>query len=254
MQTRDRKFEVRLARGEDDIRAAQSLRYEVFVDELGANGPTVDHATRREVDEFDAHCEHLLLIDRSLDVPRVVGVYRMMTAAHAARAGRFYSESEFDLTPLKADGRRFLELGRSCVHKQYRGGPSMYYLWNALAAYVLENDIEILMGVASFHGTDPGVIAQSLAFLNAFHLAPEDLRVRARVYQRMDLVPRNQIDTLAATREIPALIKAYLRLGGFVGDGAYIDREFNTIDVCLLMDTARMNEKSRDSYTRKARR
>ena len=254
MQTKDRRFEVRLASGAADIRAAQRLRYEVFVEELGADGPSVDHADRIETDDFDRYCEHLLLIDRNAAAPRVAGVYRMMTDTHAAQAGRFYSESEFDLTPLREDGRSLLELGRSCVHRDYRGGTSMYYLWNALAAYVLNNGIEILFGVASFHGTDPHAIAQPLSYLDAHHLAPEDLRVRSRVHQPMDLVPPAQVDRLQAMRDTPALIKAYLRLGGFVGDGAYVDHDFNTIDVCLVMDTVRMSARSRDIYTRKARR
>ncbi len=254
MQTTDRRFETRLAQNADDIRAAQKLRYQVFVEELGASGDTVDHTAREERDRFDDYCEHLLLIDKSAETPRVVGAYRMMTNDHADRAGGFYSASEFDLDPLLKDGRKLLELGRSCVHRDYRGGTSMYHLWNAMARYVLDNDVQIMFGTASFHGTDPAAIAQPLAYLHANHLAPPDLRVRAREYQRMDLVEPDQIDRVAAMADTPALIKAYLRLGGFVGDGAYIDHDFNTIDVCLLMDTTRMNAKSRESYTRKARR
>ena len=126
--------------------------------------------------------DHLLLIDPRRDAAAlddVVGVYRLLPSDRLARTGRFYSESEYDLTPLKATGRRLLELGRSCVHPDYRGGTAMFHLWNALADYVLERDIEVLFGVASFHGTDIAALAQPLSYLHHNHLAPPALRVRA---------------------------------------------------------------------------
>lgn len=251
------QFYVRLAETPADIFAAQQLRYRVFVAELGGHGPGIDHDAQIEADHFDPHCEHLLLIDRAKSTPTqnyVVGVYRMMMREHAQKAGGFYSASEYDLGALLDCGRPLLELGRSCVDPAYRGGTSMYLLWNALAKFVLDRKVEILFGVASFHGTDPHAIAQPLSFLHHNHLAPPELRVRAQGSGRqpMDLIAPEQIDKVAALRDTPALIKAYLRLGGCVGEGAFIDHDFNTIDVCLVMDTALMNAKSRESYTRKA--
>lgn len=250
------QFTLRLARDARDLRAAQRLRYEVFVSELGGGGPLVDHAARLECDAFDPVFDHLLLIDTRRDADAlddVIGVYRVMTCEAAARFGRFYSETEYDLSRLKASGRRLLELGRSCVHPDYRGGTAMFHLWNGLAEYVLEREIEVLFGVASFHGTDIEALRMPLANLHHTHLAPEELRVRARPdhFQAMDLVPANQIDRRAAIAGTPALIKAYLRLGGFVGEGAWVDHAFNTTDVCLLMDTGRMSAKHRGYYTRK---
>jgi putative hemolysin len=255
----DPHFAIRLAADPQDLAAAQRLRYAVFVEELGADGPMVDHARRLETDEFDPHFDHLVLIDTRRDaaaLDHVVGVYRLLPSDRAARLGRFYSEGEYDLAPLKATGRRLLELGRSCVHRDYRGGTAMFHLWNALADYVLERGIEILFGVASFHGTDPAPLAQPLSYLHHHHLAPPDLRVRVRPEgaQRMDLIPPAAIDRRAAMQATPALIKAYLRLGGHVGEGAWIDRAFNTTDVCLLMDTERMSARHRDFYVRKAGR
>ena len=248
---------LRLARDARDLRAAQRLRYEVFVAELGGDGPMVDHAARLEADEFDPAFDHLLLIDQRRDagaLEDVVGVYRLLTGEKAETVGRFYSEGEYDLAPLRASGRRLLELGRSCVHRDYRGGTAMFHLWNGLADYVLERGIEVLFGVASFHGTDVQALRQPLAYLHHCHLAPPDLRVTARPEHRqaMDLLPADQVDRRAAMAATPALIKAYLRLGGFVGDGAWIDHAFNTTDVCLLMDTGRMSEKHRQFYVRKA--
>lgn len=247
------KFQTRLARTEDELRAAQRVRYEVFVAELGSDGPGVDHANRLETDQFDAHFDHLLLIDENApsDVPLgVVGVYRLLRDDQAKQIGQFYSEAEYDLTPLRQSGRKLMELGRSCLLPSYRGGVAMMQMWNALGEYVLEHKIEILFGVASFHGTDPQAIAGPLSLLNARHLAPEDLRVTARSDNAvaMDLVPSEKLDARAAMLATPALIKAYLKLGGFVGQGAYIDHAFNTIDVCLVMDTARMNQRQKALY------
>lgn len=248
-----RDFELRLAADADDLRAAQRLRYSVFVEELGGDGPLVDHRERLERDPYDPHCDHLLLIDPSRPVDdRVVGVYRLLPGDRAAVAGGFYTEAEYDLEVLKRSGRRLLELGRSCLHPEYRGGTAMYHLWNGLAGYVADHGIEVLFGVASFHGTDVQAIAGPLSLLHHRHLAPPELRVRARAghYQPMNLVPEDALDRRAAMVATPALIKAYLRLGGFVGDGAFVDHAFNTIDVCLIMDTARMNERQSGIYAR----
>jgi L-ornithine Nalpha-acyltransferase len=254
----DPAYVLRLAAGPCDLSGAQRLRYRVFVEELGGTGPLVDHAARLERDEFDPLVDHLLLIDPGQDpatLDHVIGAYRLLPGDRVGQ-GRFYSEGEYDLAPLRASGRRLLELGRSCVHPDHRGGTAMFHLWNGLADYVLERGIEVLFGVASFHGTDPAPLAQSLAYLHHHHLAPAGLRVAARAGARlgMDLVPKADLDRRAAMAGTPALIKAYLRLGGFVGDGAWIDRAFNTTDVCLVMDTARMSEKHRAFYLRKQAR
>ncbi|MDO5706270.1 MAG: GNAT family N-acyltransferase [Paracoccus sp. (in: a-proteobacteria)] len=246
-------FDIRLATSERDLRAAQRLRYRVFVEELGGDGALVDHEARLERDEFDPVVDHLCLIDtrRSADdLDHVVGVYRLLPGSRAAAFGRFYCDTEYDLDPLRASGRTVLELGRSCVDPAYRGGSGMFLLWNALADYVLDHGIEILFGVASFHGTDATMLAPSLSWLHHHHLAPPDLRPRARPegFQPMDLIPADRIDRREAMLGMPALIKAYLRLGGLVGEGAFIDRDFNTTDVFLLMDTKAMSDKHRQFY------
>lgn len=246
-------FAIRIATSEVDRLGAERLRYRVFVEELGGDGPMVDHERRLERDEFDPVVDHLLLVDtrvppKSLD--HVVGAYRLLPGQRAAEFGKFYCDAEYDLTTLRASGRRLLELGRSCMHPDYRGGSGMYLLWNALADYVNELDIEVLFGVASFHGTDPQALAAPLSWLHHHHLAPPALRAVARPegYQRMDLIATDTLDRRAAMTQMPALIKAYLRLGGMVGEGAFVDRPFNTTDVFLLMDTAEMSSRHRDFY------
>lgn len=250
-------YTVRLASTPEDLTAAQHLRYQVFVEELGGDGPLVDHANRLERDAFDPLFDHLLLVDRRIDPAtrtHVIGAYRVLPSDRRAAVGRFYSETEFDLTPLLASGRRLLELGRSCVQADHRGGTSMFLLWNGLAEYVLDRGIEILFGAASFHGTDIATLAQPLSHLYHNHLAPPAMRVRALPphRQEMNLIPAAGLDRRAAMAATPALIKAYLRLGGFVGDGAWIDRAFNTTDVCLVMDTGQMSARHREFYIRKA--
>lgn len=249
-------FIVKLAQSEQELRAAQHLRYLVFVQELGGDGDMVDHAAQLERDQFDPFNDHLILVDKSRPqdaLNGVVGVYRLLQSDKAVEIGQFYSESEYDLSKLKASGRKLLELGRSCLHPEYRGGTAMFHIWQGLADYVAAHDIEILFGVASFHGIDLNELAGPLTLLHNRHLAPEDLRVRARPphARSMDILSADQLDNRKAMLAVPALIKAYLRLGGFVGEGAYLDIPFNTTDVCLVMDTERMNARQKNIYTKR---
>lgn len=241
-------FEIRLAATAADLTQVQRLRYDVFVAELGGDGPMVDHDARLERDDFDPACDHLMLVDQRSG--ELAAVYRLMRDDQAAAFGRFYTDAEYDLGPLRASGRRLLELGRSCARADYRGGPAMMVLWNALAAYVLERGIEVLFGTASFHGTDPATLAAPLGLLYHDHLAEPGLRPRSRVFQSMDLTPTEALDRRAALLALPPLIRAYLRLGGRVGDGAFVDRAFNTVDVCMILDTARMSLRHKDYYSR----
>lgn len=254
------EFEIMFASSEQDLRAVQALRYDVFVRELGADGPLVDHAAGLERDHFDPYSRHLMLLDRRREAEireQIVGVYRLLDSAGATQAGGFYSEHEFDLTPLKSGSYRLLELGRSCLHPEYRGGTAMYHLWSALAEYVVAENYDILFGTASFLGTDQNALAAPLALLQHRHLAAPHLRPRARNADNAQVEPvpctaGKEIDRKAAMMQIPALIKAYLRLGGLVGEGAYIDHDFNTTDVCLVLEVNKMNEKQRKLYARGA--
>lgn len=251
------RFTVRLAECEADVAAAQRLRYRVFVEEMGAEVSPAERADRRERDRYDPYFDHLLLIDNQSTDPNVergvVGVYRLMTGSRARQGIGFYGAAEYDLTLLENYPRETLELGRSCVDLEHRGGAGMHLLWTGLGEYVATHNVSILFGVASFRGKDPGPLAQALSYLHHCHLAPADLRVRAVTdrYVPMDILPIEEVDRVEALRQTPALIKAYIRLGGFVGEGAYIDHAFNTVDVCLLMDTSRMVQRYRSFYSRK---
>ena len=250
------RFEVRLAESAEDVAAAQRLRYKVFVEEMGAHASPEEHATRQERDEYDPYFEHLLLIDTQADgdpLDKVCGVYRLMRGS-AARAGiGFYGASEYDLSKLENLGRETLELGRSCIAEEHRGGLGMHMMWDGLGQYVTKHDIGVLFGVASFHSDDPAPIAEALSYLHHNHLAPPALRVKAlpEHYVAMNQMPADQVNKRRALQLTPSLIKAYLRLGGFVGEGAFVDHDFNTVDVCLIMDTQTMTDKYRAFYGRK---
>lgn len=240
-------FEARLARSDAEVEGAQRLRYDVFIDELGGDGALVDHATRQEADRFDAVSDQIVLLDHARPrADQVVGVYRLMDQHQAQAAGQFYSEDEFDLSVLKSSGRSMLELGRTCLHRDYRGGAAMFHLWQALAAEIEARKVDLLFGVASFHGTDLDALAAPLALLMRDHLAPPFLRVTAKGKDKVP--PVTQIDRIAALKQVPSLIKAYLRLGGRVGQGVYVDHAFNTTDVCLVLDTDAMTARQRSIY------
>ncbi len=240
-------FEVRLAKNEAELDAAQALRYSIF--RHGMNGIAFSdaHARQRDIDGFDAVCDHLLVIDRerSNGSPHIVGTYRLLRRSVASHHGGFYSASEFDLSPLDLYPGEILELGRSCVAPEYRGRAIMQILWRGIAEYVLRHDIPLMFGCASFPGTDPQAIAESLSFLNANCLAPEAWRPRAlpERYLSLGLRPEETIEPRRALAAMPPLIKGYLRLGGRVGDGAVIDSDFRTVDVCMLVETSHVTDK-----------
>ncbi|TVP72528.1 MAG: GNAT family N-acetyltransferase [Rhodobacteraceae bacterium] len=240
---------VRLARDISDLRAAQRLRYQVFVEELGAHGPMVDHFLQLEMDEFDPVFDHLLLIDEhreAADLDHVVGVYRLLPGDRATAAGGFYCDAEFDLTQLRACGRNLLELGRSCMHPAYRGGLGLLQIWHGLAEYVNDKHVDLLFGAASFPGTDPEYWGQSLSCLHHDYLAPEALLVRSRQANGFSPLPSETVDRKLAMAQMPPLIRSYLRLGGRVGQGVFIDREFKTIDVCIILDKAALSLPARN--------
>ncbi len=249
-------LEARLADSEAEIAAAQALRYRVFYDEMGAIPSANCRALRRDFDNFDAVCDHLLVIDRqSGDFPcGVVGTYRLLRRSAALDRGGFYTANEFDIAYLLAHGGEIMELGRSCVAPAYRDRPTMQLLWRGVAAYVFHHRIELMFGCASFPDPEPMALALPLSYLFHAHLAPPALRPKARPgrYVDMCLLPEAEIDQRRALSALPPLLKGYLRLGGFVGDGAVVDRQFNTTDVCVVVKTDLVTDKYYRYYERAA--
>ncbi|WP_408870063.1 GNAT family N-acetyltransferase [Elioraea sp.] len=248
---------VRLAEAGWERDAAQALRYRVFYDEMGAHPTPAMAATRRDFDTFDEAADHLLVLDhaRGQGPETIVGTYRLMRRAAAARVGRFYSAAEYDIAPLLGFDGQVLELGRSCVDAAYRTRGTLQLLWRGIAAYVFKHRIDLMFGCASLPGTDPDALAAPLSYLWHNHLAPPALRPRALpgLHVPMNRMAPEAINARAALGELPPLIKGYLRLGGFVGDGAVIDAQFNTTDVCIVVKTDLVTDKYYRHYERRER-
>lgn len=234
---------IRLAGSQAEIIAAQRLRYRVFYDEMGAHPAPDVKAAQRDFDHFDHACDHLVVIDTSLPQDaQVVGTYRFMRQVHARKTGGYYSAGEYDVTPLNANGGEVMELGRSCVDPAFRNRYTMQLLWRGIAEYVRAYNIDLMFGCASFAGTDADALAHPLSYLHHTHLAPEPLRARAlpHRFSPMALLPEEAIDRKQALALMPPLIKGYLRLGAYVGEGAVVDHQFNTTDVCIIVKTDQM--------------
>ena len=247
-----RNLEIRLAETPGEIEAAQRLRYSVFYDELGAIPSIETGRHRRDADAFDAYCDHLLVIDREKPgaQPFVCGTYRLLRRKVALANAGFYSAGEYDLAPLIAHPGEVMELGRSCVHADYRSGAVMQLLWRGIADYLSHYRIALMFGCGSLPGTDAAALMPALSYLHHFHLAPSSLRPRAlpERHVRIDRIPLTRLDQKAARDLLPPLIKGYMRLGGFIGDGAVIDHQFNTTDVCIIVPTDHITEKYHRHY------
>jgi putative hemolysin len=245
-------LEVRLARKKSEIRRAQRLRYKVFYEEMSAIPGALAMLSRRDEDTFDPIFDHLLVMDRG-DAndgrrwrrSKVVGTYRMLRQEVADLYDGFYTQGEYDIAPLlqAKPTCKFMELGRSCVLKPYRNKRTLELLWQGVWTYVREHGADVMIGCASFEGTDPSVHAEALSFLHHTALAPEDWRVRAHEHRRIDMnmMPREALNTRAALKALPPVIKGYLRVGAYVGDGAVIDHQFGTTDVFIIMPVQDIN-------------
>jgi putative hemolysin len=250
------KLGVRLAATAAEIDAAQALRYRVFYDEMGA-APSADAvATLRDRDEFDAVADHLLVVDHELGsgADGVVGTYRLIRREAAQKVGRFYSSDEYDISPITSFAGGVLELGRSCVDAGHRGRAVMQLLWRGIAAYIQLYEIAIMFGCASLNGTDPDAVGPELTYLYWHHLAPPALRPRALPERYVDMRRTDlaTLDPARASQGLPPLIKGYLRLGGFVGDGAVIDTQFNTVDVAIVVKADLITDRYSKHYERRS--
>jgi len=226
-------IEVAWARHQDEVRAAQRLRHAVFAGEMGARLSTPEPG--HDIDLFDDFCEHLLVRDAA--TREVIGTYRVLTPAQARRVGGAYSDTEFDLTRLRALRPRMVELGRSCVHPAHRHGGVIMALWGALAEFMVRNQLDTMIGCASIPMLHGGVVGGDAAAsiwrqLERTHMAPVEYRVRPRLP-----LPVERLDGTLPV-EPPALIRGYLRLGARVLGAPAWDPDFNTADLPMLMRIA----------------
>jgi len=244
---------LRLARNEAEIVAAQRLRYRVFYEEMQATPIGTMAEEKRDFDRFDPICDHLLVLDSELGSgpQAVVGTYRLLRRSVVEQHGDFYTAGEYDISKILAVKGELVELGRSCVDARHRSGATVQALLRGLGAYVDQYDIKIMFGCASLHGTDPQELAMPLSFIYHHLLAPVELRPRAleHLYVPMNLIPKDQIEMKEGLASLPPLIKGYARAGCRFGCGAVIDEQFNTIDVCVMLDVAATTNKYKQRFS-----
>lgn len=254
-------LETRLAISKEEIIAAQKIRYRVFVEEMGAKVPFSAMNSKQDHDQYDEHCDHLLVIDRTINgstLDQIVGTYRLMQQGSAELNIGFYSQSEYDVHDLvgRHPDKRFLELGRSCVLPKYRTRRSIELLWQGIWAYCLQNNIDVMFGCASFHGTVPAAHAQSLSFLYHFASATDEWHIlpQNNTQHLMDLMPAEALKTKEALSKMPPLIKGYLRLGALFSPHAFVDSSFNTTDVLIVLPLSKINPRYINHYGADANR
>lgn len=248
-------LETRLARTASEIDAAQSVRYRVFVEEMKAQLPADAMRRERDVDAYDAFCDHLLVLDRSIEgdaEDQIVGTYRLLRQDVAMANGGFYSASEFAIDELIArhPDKRFMELGRSCVLPEYRTKRIVELLWQGNWAYALKHGMSAMFGCASFPGVYPESHALALSFLYHSVLAKGEWAVGAlpHLARDMDLMPAEGVNPKRALMALPPLIKGYLRLGAMVGSSAVVDQAFNTTDVLIVLPISSISDRYLNYY------
>ncbi|MDM9626165.1 GNAT family N-acetyltransferase [Rhizobium sp. S152] len=248
-------LETRLARNAREIDAAQAIRYRVFVEEMQAELPAEAMRRKRDVDAYDSFCDHLLVLDRSIEgdsEDQIVGTYRLLRQDVAMANGGFYSASEFDIGALIArhPDKRFMELGRSCVLPDYRTKRIVELLWQGNWAYALKHGMSAMFGCASFPGIHPESHALALSFLHHNVAAKDDWAVDAlpHLAHDMDMMPVEAINPKRALMTLPPLIKGYLRLGAMVGTSAVVDKAFNTTDVLIVLPISSISDRYLNYY------
>ncbi|WP_046119997.1 GNAT family N-acetyltransferase [Ensifer aridi] len=248
-------LETRLARTAAEIDAAQAVRYRVFVEEMKAQVAPEAERRKRDIDGWDAICDHLLVLDTSIEgdpEEQIVGTYRLLRQEVAERAAGFYSASEFAIDELLArhPGKRFMELGRSCVLPEYRTKRTVELLWQGNWAYALRHGVDAMFGCGSFPGVVPEEHALALSFLHHNIRTKDEWAVSARpeLHRTMDLMPSEAINPKKALAALPPLIKGYMRLGAMVGDGAVVDHAFRTTDVLIVLPISNISGRYLNYY------
>ena len=247
-------FLIKLAETSSEIKDAQSLRYSVFYKEKNAKATLSKKMLRRDYDKIDRFADHLIVIDKNRKnfQNKIIGTYRLIRGDLANQYGGFYTSKEFDLSKVLQlyENNEILELGRSCVHKKYRNGIAMNLLWKAIANYVRIYDIKILLGCASFPGTNVLRFSDQLSYLKRNYSLQNELSVESldnNIYPIKNFKNKN-VDDMKLFVKLPPLIKGYLRIGGKVSKSCFVDHDFNTIDLCVVVQTNKINDKYKKKF------
>ena len=247
-------FIIKIVEKKSELKKAQALRYSVFYKEKKAIPTITKKFLRLDYDKVDKFADHLIVIDKNKKgiKNKIIGTYRLLRGDIAAHCGEFYTSSEFDLSKIlnSYKNNQILELGRSCVHQDYRNGTIVNLLWKAIAQYVKLYEIKILLGCASFHGTDVMKYTNELSYLRKNFSLPDELSVKSldtKIYPAYNKINSNNND-LRTFVKLPPLIKGYLRIGGKVSHDCFVDYKFNTIDLCVVVTTDNINKKYKKKY------
>lgn len=235
-------YTVRLAETEKEIKQAQKLRFDALRLDYNASAESEDGT---DCDEYDEYCAHMLVIYGSGGSSEVVATYRLISEDHLEHLKKFLSETEFDMSALRRNKEgKILELGRAVVAPEHRNGIVIKILWNGIERYALTYGVRYLIGTASFHGLDAQQYIQGYSYLMNNYKMEESVLARAD-FDRADVtpLPPEQTDKKTAAAQIPPLIKSYLRMGAKFGDGFYIDRWFNCLDLFIFLDMNAMAKK-----------
>jgi len=242
---------IKLVKTKPELKQAQALRYSVFYKEKRAKATLQKKIIKLDYDKIDKFADHLIVVDKNTK-NKVVGTYRLIRGDVAELFGGFYSSSEFNLENIinNYQNKHILELGRSCVHQNYRNGSIMNLLWKAIAEYVKLFDIKVLIGCASFSGIDPLKYTEELSYLRVNFSLPKKFSIKSydnNIYPAFKLNDKN-LNQLRTFAKLPPLIKGYLRVGGKVSDSFFVDHNFNTIDLCIVVRTNDIDKKYKKKY------
>lgn len=244
----NRKLEVRLAENREEVEQTLALRYEVFNTELGEGLPE-SAETQKDRDKYDDHCDHLIVVDRARN-DLIVGTYRILRTSVARQGIGFYSDNEFDLSYIYNLDDEVAELGRACVHLDYRDGSVLPLLWAGLAWYVQKFNCRYMMGCGSIHSTDPALASRIYAYFREKKWLSEEFQVQPTADYRMEGFDPNATltDSTAVGAEVPALIKGYVRAGAKIGSTPALDKVFKTTDFFILFDSQKVEERYGKRY------
>jgi len=248
------RFVIKLADTKLELKKAQALRYSIFYKEKNAKPTFPKKMMKLDYDKIDKFADHLIVIDKKRKGIKneIVGTYRLIRGNIASHFGGFYTSAEFDLTNIlnSYNNAQVLELGRSCVHKDYRTGTTMKLLWKAIAEYIKLYDINILFGCASFPGIDVQKFSKEFAYLRSNFALPNQISVQSLVNNNYPIFNKNNIEKndLRTFAKLPPLIKGYLRVGGRISNSFFVDYDFNTIDLCVVVQTKNIDKKYKNKF------
>lgn len=238
-------IKIKMAETAEEKRQIYRLRYKSLILDYDKDKQEIEGFDK---DEYDDFCDYIVAID--MNTNEVVGTYRLIRKEHAEKVGIFLTEKEFNMDNLKNKNCDILEIGRAVVKEEYRSGLVIGLLWKAVIRYALTLKVKFLFGTASFHGTDPSIYQHSLSSLYYNHLSPPETRTFAREKSRCSLQQLTEIDIdyRQVKKEMPPLVKGYINLWATIGEGAYIDTFFKSIDVFILLEIDRINPRYLQRY------